>query len=861
MVSDYLLLSDPAALRRLNDWQDLVNNDEDYIGELFVRLVEIDKLPSRPESFHPKSWRIIDGKQSFIAVGSSNLSRPALLTGVEWNLLSSTATQIPAHDAFASEFSLLWNAATPVTLEIVDAYASREKEYQQRYVEPKKQDNRFVPEPRPWQFLALNSLQVLRNAGSRKALVAVATGMGKTWLAAFDAKQVGEQLHRRPRVLIIAHRAHILVQAQSALSSMLDSVFGDGATSWYVGRRNDLSGALVVASVQKLSRSEGLARLDKEQFDYVVIDEVHHAHAPTYRRVMAKLGDAFVIGLTATPERGDGVDVASIFDDNLAYHATIGDGIAEEALVPFHYIGIRDTVDFTQIPWRNGRFDSDELEKRVVVSERMQSLWQAMQVHRGNKSIIFCCSRRHALFTRDWLRANGVSSAAVFSGEGGDSQIESLESLRTGQLEALCVVDMFNEGLDIPDVDRVIMLRPTESKIIFLQQLGRGLRASVGKTRLLVIDFVGNHRIFAQRMLHLLSLGGRDAGWSDLRKWLDGEAPVLPEGCLLEVSLQARDIISHFIPTGARVGIETYRNLRDELGRRPRPSELLAKSILPKAISKAEGSWFEFVESEDDLASTEKDVLSGFKSWLTTVETTDLNKSYKMVVLRVLLDQGRLFDPIDLTSFAQLCRRFMLQHPVLRRDLIEGKHAINHQDAPDDEWANWWRKWPIDRWLNLQNGERWFNLTDDILRFNVNCSFAQRSTLESMTEEIVEWRLAAYSKSHRLDVFPDADLSFKAKVSHAGGRAILFLPELSKLRDRPFGLLKVSLPDNSEWEFKFVKMACNVAGPGGGKTNELSNLLKRWFGENAGLPGTDFKVLFKRQGSQWSVQPVLGGID
>lgn len=861
LVSDYLSISDPAALKRLCDWQDLVSNDDEYKGSLFVRLVEMDKLPSQPQSFHPKSWRIIDSNQSFIAVGSSNISRPALVTGIEWNLLSSTSKTHAAHDAFESAFNQLWNAATPLTLDVANAYASKANEYRKQHFEAESQDTRFVPQPRPWQLQALKSLQEFRKAGYRKALVAVATGMGKTWLAAFDARQVGEQLQRRPRVLVIAHRSHILVQAESALSTILDSAFGDGATSWYIGQRSDLSGSLVIASVQKLARPEGLAGLATEQFDYVVIDEVHHAHAPTYRRVMAQLNATFVLGLTATPERGDGVDVASIFDDNLAHQATIGDGIEEEALVPFHYVGIRDTVDFQQIPWRNGRFDLDELEKRVEQSERMQRLWKAMQERRGDRTIVFCCSRRHALFTRDWLRANGVSSAAVFSGDGSDSQIESLEALRTGQLEALCVVDMFNEGLDIPAVDRIVMLRPTESKVIFLQQLGRGLRASVGKTRLLVIDFVGNHRIFAQRMLHLLSLSGNDAGWIELRKWLQGEPPELPAGCLLDVSLEARDIIAQFLPTGAQAGIEMYRGLRDELGRRPLASELFANGILPRMVSQGAGSWFQFVESEGDLSTFEAEVLRRFKAWLVTVETTDLNKSYKMVVLRVLLDHGSLFAPIDLNSFSQHCRRMMLQHPVLRRDLLGGNHAIDHQEATDDQWAKWWRKWPIDRWLDLQNGERWFELTGDMLKFKLDCPESLHSAFESMTEELVDWRLAAYSKSHRLNHSPDAELSFVAKVSHSGDRAILFLPEVTKVPDRPVGLLKVTLPDESDWEFKFVKVACNVAGPAGGNTNELSNLLKNWFGENAGLPGTDYTVLFELKAGKWSIRPLNSSLN
>ena len=857
MVSDYLSISDPGSLKRLCDWKDLIAGDVEYAGELNVRLVEIAKLPDKPQSFHPKSWRIIDSHLSFIAVGSSNLSRPALETGVEWNLLSTTSHELAAHNDFANEYNALWKIATPLTPTVVDAYAKKAKEFRKLHFEPETLDERYVPDPRPWQRVALESLQKIRDASYGRALVAVATGMGKTWLAAFDVEQVGQQLKRRPRVIIIAHRSHILVQAETALSCVLDAAFESGTTSWYIGARSDLSGDLVIASVQKLARPEGLSHLANEQFDYAIIDEVHHAAAPTYRRVLAQLNAKFVLGLTATPERGDGIDVASIFDDNLAHHATIGDGIAEDSLVPFHYIGIRDTVDFKQIPWRNGRFDVFELEKQVEHSDRMNRLWTAMQEHPANRTIIFCCSRRHALFTRDWLRCKGISSASVFSGEGGDGEIESLDALRTGKLETLCVVDMFNEGLDIPAVDRVIMLRPTESRVIFLQQLGRGLRAATGKTRLLVIDFVGNHRIFAQRILHLLSLAGKDATWADFKKWLQGKPSDLPAGCLLNVDLEARDVLGQFIPTGSKAALEMYRFLRDEIGRRPQAAELLAHGILPRTLSHAAGSWFQFTEHEGDLDPKEQLVLEQFQLWLRTVETTSLNKSYKMVVLRVLLDHGDLFRPVDIRAFSQLCRRFMLQHPVLRRDLLEGRHSLNHETASEDQWVAWWREWPIDRWLDIQNGQRWFRLKGDTFQLSVQCPDSLRGFFESMTEELVEWRLATYSKSHRLTKTSDSDLAFEAKVSHSGGKAILFLPDKSKMPDRPVGLINVRLPDSGEWEFKFVKVACNVAKPvNGGSANELSTLLRSWFGEKAGLPGTDFKVIFESKERQWYIRPL-----
>ena len=857
MVSDYLSISDPRSLKRLCDWMDLVEGDDNYAGGLNVRLVEIAKLPDKPDSFHPKSWRIIDNHLSFIAVGSSNLSRPALETGVEWNLLSTSSHELAAHGEFADEFNALWKMATPLTSTVVDAYATRANAFRKLHFEAETLDERNAPAPRPWQTAALESLQKMRDASYDRALVAVATGMGKTWLAAFDARQFGQRLTRKPRVIVIAHRSHILAQAQTALSCVLEAAFGKYTTAWYIGARRELSGDLVIASIQKLARPEGLEQLANEQFDYAIIDEVHHAAAPTYRRVLARLNAKFVLGLTATPERGDGIDVASIFDDNLAHHATIGDGIAEDSLVPFHYIGIRDTVDFKQIPWRNGRFDLEQLEKHVEHSDRMNRLWKAMQEHPAVRTIIFCCSRRHALFTRDWLRNRGVSSAAVFSGNGSDSQIESLDDLRTGELAALCVVDMFNEGLDIPSVDRVIMLRPTESKVIFLQQLGRGLRAATGKTRLLVIDFVGNHRIFAQRMVHLLSLTGKDASWADLREWIEGRPPVLPAGCLMNVELEARDLLGQFIPTGSKAALEMYRIIRDELGRRPQAKELFSHGILPRTLSSAANSWFQFAESEGDLDSKEVLVVKDFQPWLRTLESTSLNKSYKMVVLRVLLDHGELFRPVDIRKLSQRCRRFMLHHPILRRDLLEGRHSIDHQSASDDQWDAWWRDWPIDRWLDEQNGQRWFKLNGNSFQLSVQCPEELLSTFESMTEELVEWRLAAYSKSHRLIEVSDSDLTFEAKVSHSGGKVILFLPDKSKVPDRPTGLINVRLPDSTEWEFKFMKIACNIAKPvGGGSTNELSSLMRSWFGENAGLPGTDFKVVFESKAGNWFIRPL-----
>ncbi|WP_404306984.1 DEAD/DEAH box helicase family protein [Neorhodopirellula lusitana] len=854
LVSDYLYISDAKALRTLLGWCDLAAEESD-VRRLHVKLIETAKLPSKPKSFHPKAWRIVEEYRDFISVGSSNLSRPALQTGVEWNLLSTANVQESSHSQFADEFETLWDVASPLTPGLVSKYAEAAKAYRKEHFVPETDIVDEIPTPRRWQADALRALQVLRDSGHRRALVAVATGMGKTWLAAFDACQFGESINRRPRVLVIAHRAHILAQAEAVLSRLLDHRFGEGATAWYLGSRSELAGDLVIASIQKLSRPKGLQRLADEHFDYVIMDEVHHAHAPSYRRVLAKINCDFALGLTATPERTDGVDVATIFDDNLAYQATIGDGIAEDSLVPFHYVGIKDTVDFRQIPWRNGRFDVAELEERVARSERMDRLWTAMQEHPAERTIVFCCSRRHALFARDWLLSQGISSAAVFSGEGSDSYGESLEQLRNGDLQTLCVVDMFNEGLDIPAVDRVVMLRPTESKIIFLQQLGRGLRACDGKSRLLVLDFVGNHRIFAQRIMHLLSLRSGTSDWKSLKDWLGGKPIELPEGCLLDVELEAMDMLKEFLPKGRTAAVEGYRAIRDELGRRPTVMEVYGRGLLPRTVCASANSWFAFVAQEGDLSDIEQEAVSLCEDWFRTIETTSLNKSYKMVVLRVLLETGRMFAPVDVFEFSKQCRASMLRHDVLRHYLIGDGNAVDHLNASDEEWAAWWIKWPIDRWVSKQNGSIWFALQDGAFYSTLDCPARLKPVIESLTEELVDWRLAAYTRNRPLKTIEDTDVRFEAKVSHSSGRPIIRLPEREKTPGIPIGPQRVQLPGGETWEFKIVKIACNVAKPVGETKNQLGDLMKRWFGPNAGLPGTDFRVEFRKQNGQWSVEP------
>jgi len=937
LVGDYLGITSPEALRLLLGWMEMAG------AGLETRLAELENLRGSPDSFHPKAWRIADASGGIVVVGSSNLSRAALETGVEWNLVGETSGSGTLDRELSAAFDDLWQQATPLSAEVVERYAARAAEAAElrrawdggpdgsikalsgsegiKGNQPPNSPCAPAPPftPRPWQQEALASLAAIRSDGYSKALVAVATGLGKTWLAAFDVIAVGRELGRPPRVLVIAHRAEILAQAEATLRQAMESEWRDGAASpgfrrgllgipvsYVAGSSCDLTGQLVIASIQKLSRPDSLAALAAAApFDYCVIDEVHHAEAPSYRRVLARLSElsraapSFTLGLTATPERTDGVDVATLFDDILAYQATIGDGIAEGSLVPFRYRGLKDDVDFEQIPWRNGRFDPAVLEAALENAPRMERLWAEWEkggcthLPQGNggchlfprRTLVFCCSRRHAVFARDWLRKRGVAAAAVFSdaaGLGGpvsDPRMASLAAFHAGTLSALCVVDLFNEGVDIPLVDRVVMLRPTESKIVFLQQLGRGLRAADGKLRLEVIDFVGNHRVFASRLVHLLSLApaatAADAtGLALLKRYLDGREPALPEGCVLDVELEAKELLARFLPAGRAAVEEAYRGMRAELGRRPTPTELLHAHYLPHTLRAAHGSWFGFCRAEGDLDASEERIVERFGAWLGMLETTNLNKSYKMVVLRVLLDRDALWDGMEIDALATACRQFLVSHPALRADLEGTAFAVPPvaagwqpaESGPDPAFTSYWLEWPLSRWMADQAGQRWFTRRGDRFVADFTCPPELRAAFESLTGELVDLRLAHYThtrlssqKAPRGSEGAPLSTTFRAKVSHSGGKPILFLPTVESVPSRPTGPTRVRLPDGREWVFRFVKVACNVAHPADAASargnNALPALLRDWFGPDAGLPGTNFEVEFTATDGQWLAMP------
>jgi len=865
ITGDYLNITQAGALETLLDWEQAAQPDDGEPGRFLARVIEVERLPARSKSFHPKSWRFEASDLGVAFVGSSNLSRSALESGIEWNLRVDRDRDATAYARVRDAFEALWTRARRLDPAWIEAYAQRAGRAQLA-MPPGEEDAEALeppPEPHDVQREALERLRACRAEGRKRAIAVLATGLGKTWLAAFDHAQLHAELDRRPRLLFLAHRAELLRQAARTYRRMLRAAGTAARVGWFLGDSNDLAAELVFASVAKLSRPEHLARLANEAFDYVVVDEVHHAAAESYRRILDRVDPAFLLGLTATPDRADAADILGLFDDFVAYRADIARGIALERLTPFHYVGVKDDIDYDNIPWRNRRFDPEVLAQAAQTEARMQTLWRAWASHGGDRTLVFCCSIAHADFVRDWLKGKGVKVAAVYSGAGSDDRERSISDLERGELAAVCAVDIFNEGIDVPSIDRVVMLRPTESSVVFLQQLGRGLRAWAGKTSVKVIDFVGNHRMFLERLRSLLSLGG-ESGAEALRRLLQPAGTVaLPAGCSVELELEAKTLLANlFQVSGAGEVERAYRELCLERGTdevptlRPTAGELHRMGYLPSRLRERHGSWFDFVRGEAGLAADEVQLLEVAGGFLRELETTQMTKCFKMVTLEVLLEQGALLDGMTVGELAMRAHAWLRRSPELFADVIDELRVQVLDDALRARWIAYWKQNPIDAWTRRE-GRAWFRIDDGVFRIALDVPPALSAALHRLSRELVDYRLAQYRDRRRRD--QSTSEGFVCKILSNQRDPIVKLPPRNRMRI-PEGETDVRLPNGAVWQFRFAKEFCNVARPAGTSRNQLPDLLRSWFGPRAGQPGTAFQIRFHALPSGLWVEPVQAAV-
>ena len=550
-----------------------------------------------PVGFHTKYWSF-KGTTDEAWIGSSDLTKGGLSTNVEWNLRTAEPRTLATT---RRQFDVLW--ARPdvhrLTGQLVADYA---EEYDAMVAAraPPVPSGLEPATPNEAQEQALERLAAMRASGARRAAVIAATGIGKTLLAAFDFAAL-----KGRTCLYVSHRLEHLQQAHRSFARVLsrDCRLGIVGGEW-----STTAADVVFATVQSLRTHPELLR---RSYDYVVIDEFHHATASSYESVVRDVRTHFLLGLTATPERQDGHDVLEACDWNVAYEVRLPEAIDRGWLLPFHYFGIADeTVDFANVPWRGGH-SIDELERALSIEARAELvLRHALQ--RGfdgpkRATVGFCCSIAHARFMADAFNRRGQRAEAVW----GESQVQEREAVYQrlsdpeDPLKWVFVADILNEGVDIPAINSILFLRPTESPGIFLQQMGRGLRLFPGTEVLTVLDFVGHHRAswLALKTLATQEGGGHRVSVQDL-------VIKPPSGCEIVLEKRTAEILAKVSRFNSRREecSDGFRRLVDELGRRPLPIDLWKRDDLPSLADfrAAFGSWSETLRANDRLADWER---------------------------------------------------------------------------------------------------------------------------------------------------------------------------------------------------------------------------------------------------------------
>lgn len=598
------------------------------------------------KSFHPKAYMFHNPIDSEIYIGSSNISRGALTSSIEWNYRFLKSTAPNDFKVFYDTFEDLFNNhSLIITDEVLKDYSkqwTRPNIYKDIEKEESKEDNVInIFEPRGAQIEALYSLEKSREEGFDKGLVVAATGIGKTYLSAFDSAKYN-------KILFVAHREEIIKQAAQSFKNVRNS----DDIGFFYSNQKDTKNSFIFALVQTLGKEQYLNEeyFSKDYFDYIIVDEFHHAVSSNYKKIIDYFTPKFLLGLTATPERLDSKDVFALCDYNMVYEVRLKDAINKGWLVPFRYYGIYDeTVNYEDIDYKNGKYDDKQLEEALMLNKRGEVILNHYLKYNSKRAIGFCTSRHHAEYMAKVFNENNIPSAAVYSGEKGEYSEErniALSKLTSGELKVIFSVDMFNEGLDVPAIDMVMFLRPTQSPTIFLQQLGRGLRKFKDKKYLNVLDFIGNYK---KANLVPFLLSGKEYSASECKKNKQGDYE-FPEECIVDFDFKIIDIFKKQAEREMKVKDkvkEQFEVVTQMLGYRPSRVELFTyiddevyQNIRSKAMNPF-SNYLEYIKENDKLTHDEEILYnSRGREFINMIETTSMSKTYKMPVLLAFYNYG-----------------------------------------------------------------------------------------------------------------------------------------------------------------------------------------------------------------------------
>ena len=537
-----------------------------YLGfnapSMFKKLLKYNNIEIKifeGKGFHPKGYIFHKDKQTDIMIGSSNLTQSALAVNQEWNLFFSSDTQKDIVFKVEEEFDKQWTHSISLTEEWIE-------KYQKVYVKPVRHETIKISKeikPNYMQKNALESLDNLRNNNKDKALLISATGTGKTYLAAFDVKAVHPK-----RMLFVVHRRSIALKAMETFKTIIK----DKSMGLFSGDTKDINCDYVFSTIQTIYKPENRQLFSKEEFDYIIIDEVHKAGANSYQELVNYFKPQFLLGMSATPERSDNFDIYKMFDYNIAYEIRLQQAMEYDLLCPFHYYGITDmTIDDHVIDDKSD-FNLLVDEKRVdyVIDKINDYGYSGDRVH----GLIFVSRKEEAHRISEMFNQRGFNTCAL-TGEASEKQrqeaMDSLESNEDGSLDYIFTVDIFNEGIDIPKVNQVVMLRPTQSSIIFIQQLGRGLRKNNEKDYVVVIDFIGNYE--KNFFIPIALSGNTNFNKDNLRRFVSEGNLIIPGASTIQFDEISKKRIFNAIDLARFNDIkyikDSYKDLKAKIGRIP----------------------------------------------------------------------------------------------------------------------------------------------------------------------------------------------------------------------------------------------------------------------------------------------------
>lgn len=579
LVSQYQDFTQPEALKSL------------------LKFENIELRIATKDNFHAKGYFFKYKDKYTLMVGSSNLTASALSTNKEWNLMVSASNDSSLVEEVLEEANLEFKKGYLVSYEYIEVYEKiYDRQRQLRYQSKKKMDYFFNEiKPNKMQEKALENIKKLRKSGEDRGLLISATGTGKTYLSAFDVKEFNPK-----KFLFVVHRKNIAKKAMESYKT----IFGeDKSMGLFSGDEKNIDSDFIFSTVQTISKESNLELFSKDHFDYIVIDETHRASAFTYQKILNYFTFKFLLGMTATPERTDGFDIFKQFNYNIAYEIRLNKALEEEMLVPFHYYGVTD------IKIDGNLISEDDNFSQLVSEERVEKIIKKSEFYGADEKIIrglIFCSRKLEAQELSRLFNERKYKTVSLTGENSEKEreeaIRRLESDDVDRLDYIFTVDIFNEGIDIPKINQIIMVRPTQSAIIFIQQLGRGLRKSMGKRYLTVIDFIGNYN--NNYLIPIALYGDNSLDKSKIKKMLVNESSLIPGSSTINFDRISKERIFKSLDLAnlktKRDLIKDYELLKYKLGKIPMMMDFLEmNSRDPKTYIDYSKSYYNFIVSQE----------------------------------------------------------------------------------------------------------------------------------------------------------------------------------------------------------------------------------------------------------------------